>query len=155
AVALTWSPDGSRLLATTRRRVVLFGRSGQRLASRAMPAGTAVQNAQWAPRGSDVAIIRRSEAADRSEVLLLDGTRALGGRVLFTGPGRFGALAWAPGADRLLIGWPEADQWLFLRPRGGGRLTAVANIARQFTPGATSPAFPGGVQWCCSASPGP
>jgi hypothetical protein len=153
-VALTWSPDGSRLLVTTRGRVLLFGRSGQRLASRAMPAGSAVQNAQWAPRGSDVAIIRRSEEADRSEVLLLQGTRALGGRVLFTGPGRFGALAWAPEGDRLLIGWPAADQWLFLRPRGDGRLTAVANIARQFTPGATSPPFPGTVQWCC-ASPDP
>jgi len=150
-VALTWSPDGSRLLVTTRRRVVLFGRSGQRLASRAMPAGSAVQNAQWAPRGSDVAIIRRSEAANRSEVLLLEGTPELGGRVLFTGPGRFGALAWAPEGARLLIGWPEADQWLFLRPRGAGRLSAVANIARQFTPGATSPPFPSTVQWCCSA----
>jgi hypothetical protein len=137
--------------------VLLFGRSGRRLASRAMPAGSAVQNAQWAPRGTDVAIIRRSEAADRSEVLLLDATRGLSGRVLFTGPGRFGALAWAPSGDRLLIGWPEADQWLFLRPvrpRGDGRLSAVANIARQFTPGATSPPFPSTVQWCC-ASPDP
>jgi hypothetical protein len=155
-VALTWSPDGRRLLASTRGRVLLFGRTGQRLAARAMPAGSAVQSAQWAPRGSDVALIRRSEAADRSEVLLLDATRELGARVLFTGPGRFGALAWAPQGDRLLIGWPDADQWLFLRPirpvrpRGDGRLTAVANIAGQFTPGATSPPFPSTVQWCCS-----
>ena len=156
-VALTWSPDGRRLLATTRRRVVLFGRSGRPLAARAMPAGSAVQNAQWAPRGADVALVRRFAAADRSEVLLLGGTRELRERVLFTGPGRFGALAWAPDGARLLIGWPEADQWLFLRPvrtRGGGRLTAVANIARQFTPGATSPPFPSTVHWCCT-SPGP
>ncbi len=71
--------------------------------------------------------------------------------MLFTGPGRFGDLAWSPSGNRLLIGWPEADQWLFLRPHGAGRLTAVGNIARQFMPGAARPPFPRSVQWCCRA----
>jgi hypothetical protein len=75
--------------------------------------------------------------------------------VLFTGPGRFGDLAWSPAGDRLLIGWPEADQWLFLRTRGRGRVSAVANIARQFEPGATAPAFPRSVRWCCTPRDGP
>ena len=154
-VELSWSPDGRRLLAATRRSVTLFDGAGRRLVSEPMPAGSAVQDADWAPSGAEVALVRRSPAAGRSEVVLLDTARGLRGRVLFTGPGRFGALSWSPGGDRLLIGWPDADQWLFLRPvrpHGDGGLTAVANIARQFAPGATSPSAPRSVQWCCAAT---
>ncbi len=152
-VELTWSGDGQRLLAATRRQVTLFDSAGRPLVSRAMPAGLALQDAAWAPSGAQVAIVRRSLAAGRSEVLLLDAARGLRGRALFTGPGRFDALAWSPRGERLLIGWPDADQWLFLRPHGGGSPTAVANIARQFTPGATSPASPRSMRWCCPTAP--
>jgi hypothetical protein len=84
----------------------------------------------------------RSAPSGRHEVTLA------GKRVLFTAPGRLGGLAWSPDGTRLLVPWPEADQWLFLRP-GRGRLVAVANIGRQFAPGAALPAFPRSVQWCC------
>ena len=152
-IRLAWSADGQRLLAATRRQVTVFDGSGRPRGAQAMPAGFALQDAEWAPSGQEVAIVRRSPAAGRSEVLLLDAARGLRGRVLFTGPGRFGALAWSPRGERLLIGWPDADQWLFLRPHGRGALTAVANIARQFTPGATSPPSPGSVLWCCATTP--
>lgn len=152
---LSWSPDGRSLLAATPRELVVFDEGGRRMYSRPMPAGSVLQEAEWAPRGTDVAIVRRLATADRSEVLLLDAARGLRGRVLFTGPGRFGAPAWSPGGERLLIAWPDADQWLFLRPRGGGRLTAVGNIAQQFMPGAASRPFPGSVQWCCTTPAGP
>jgi hypothetical protein len=149
---LVWSPAGDRLLAVGRRRLVLFARGGRRLAARAVPAGFALRDAEWAPRGSRVAALRRRAADGRDEVVLFDAGHGLGARVLF-GPGRFGALAWSPGGERLLVGWPEADQWLFLRPRGPGRLSAVTNIARQFDPGATAPPFTGAVEWCCRAQP--
>jgi len=152
-VRLSWSPDGRALLAATRRELRVFDDAGRLMYARPMPAGSALQAVEWAPRGDKVAVVRHSAAAGRSEVLLLDAARGLRGRVLFTGPGRFNALAWSPGADRLLVGWPEADQWLFLRPirpRGGGRLAAVANIAGQFSPGAASPSAPRSVQWCCA-----
>ena len=151
-VALTWSPDGRRLLAAARGRIVLFGDAGRRLASRAMPAGAVVLDAEWSPARRARSRSRGARRPrGRSEVLLLDGARRLRGRTLFTGPGRFGDVAWSPAGDRLLIGWPEADQWLFLRPRGGGRLAAVGNIARQFMPGASRPPFPRSVRWCCGA----
>lgn len=150
---LTWSPSGRRLLAVTRRRLILFDDSGRRLVSRAIPAGSVVEDAEWAPGGPKVAVVRHSAAMGRSEVVLLNPARGLRERVLFTGPGRFGGVAWSPTGGRLLIPWPNADQWLFLRPRGSGPLTAVANIAGQFTPGTTSPVFPRTVQWCCSAPP--
>ncbi len=149
-VKLAWSPDGRSLLAATRRALVVFDRDGRRMYSRPASTGSVLQDAEWSPGGSHVAIVRRFAAAGRSEVLLLDPARGLLGSTLFGGPGRFAALAWSPGGERLLIGWQEPDQWLFLRPRGEGRVAAaVGNIARQFMPGATSPPFPRSVQWCC------
>ena len=141
---LAWSPGGRRLLAATERRLVLYSRSGRRLWSRALPAGLVATDVAWAPRGGRLAIVRRG--ARRSDVTLLDrGGRS---RNLFTGPGRFGAVAWSPTGRRLLVPWPEADQWLFLAA-GSGRTTAVANIARQFAGGPGRRAFAHTVEWCC------
>lgn len=147
--SLAWSPSGRRLLVVTSRRLVIFDAAGRRLRARAIPAGFAVTAAEWSPRGGEIAVVR--SAAGRSELVLAApaAERGLRERVLFTGPGRFGAPAWSPGAQRLLLPWPDADQWLFLRPHGGARLTAVANIADQFGPGRLRPAFPRDVQWCC------
>jgi len=153
-VKLAWSADGRTLLAATRRSIAVFDAAGRLLYSRPMPAASVLEDAEPAPRGSQVAVVRRFAAAGRSEVLLLDGSRGLRERELFTGPGRFGSVAWSPAGGRLLIGWQEPDQWLFLRPirpRGGDSVaSAVANIARQFMPGAARPAFPRSVQWCCA-----
>jgi hypothetical protein len=103
----------------------------------------------WSPDGRHVALVRRDEATGRSQVLLVDPAHALRATVLFAGPGRFGTPAWSPDGHRLLVPWPAADQWLYLRP-GGARLTAVAGIAEQFTPGRSGPAFADVVSWCCS-----
>ena len=97
--------------------------------------------AAWSPRGRRDRGRARA-APGRSELVLADAARGLGERVLFTGPGRFGAPAWSPDASRLLLPWPDADQWLFLRPAGAGRLAAVANIADQFGPGPPAPRVP-------------
>ena len=131
---LAWSPDGARLLVATGRRLVLLGRSGRRLAQRRL----ASDDVAWAPRGGRVAIVRGGE------VVVADPAGRGRPRVLFTGPGRFGPVAWSPSGRRLLVPWPEADQWLFLDARRGDRTTAVANIARQFG------RFPERVEWCCA-----
>ncbi len=147
--ALAWSPAGRRLLVVTGSRLMLFDRGGALLVSRAIPRGFVVTAAEWSPRGGEVALVRYSAPLDRAELTLADATRGLAERVLFAGPGSFGAPAWSPDAGRLLLPWRDADQWLFLRPHGGARLTAVANIADQFGPGRLRPAFPRAVQWCC------
>ncbi len=147
--ALAWSPGGRRLLVVTGHRLLLFDGRGDVVASRAIPSGFVVTAAEWSPRGGELAIVRYSAPADRGELVLADATRGLRERALFTGPGRFGAPAWSPGAGRLLLPWRDADQWLFLRPHDRARLTAVANIADQFGPGRLRPAFPRAVQWCC------
>jgi hypothetical protein len=144
---LAWSPVGRRLLVVTGRRLVLFDRTGRRLLSRAIPAGFAVTAAAWSPRGRELAVVRRG--ASGSLLMLADAARGLSERTLFSGPGQFGSPAWSPDARRLLLPWPDADQWLFLRPHGAPIVTAVGHIARQFGPGRLRPAFPRGVQWCC------
>jgi dipeptidyl aminopeptidase/acylaminoacyl peptidase len=145
--ALAWSPAGRRLLVVTGRRLILFDGTGRRLLSRAIPAGFTVTAAAWSPRGREIALVRRG--ANGSLLMLADAARGLSERTLFSGPGRFGTPAWSPDAARLLLPWPDADQWLFLRPHGGPRVTAVGHIAAQFGPGRLRPAFPRGVQWCC------
>jgi hypothetical protein len=147
--ALAWSSDAKRLLVVTSRRLVLLGAGGRLLLSRPIAAGYAVTGAQWRPRGTQIAIVRHDSSGRRSDLVLAEADRGLRERVLFTGPGRFGAPAWSPGAARLLLPWPDADQWLFLRPGSRDRLTAVANIAAQFAPGSTRTSFPRSVQWCC------
>ena len=147
--SLAWSPGGRRLLVVTGRRLVVFDRAGKRIASRAIPSTFVVDAAAWSPRGGGLALVRYSAPADRSELVLADATRRPGERVLFAGPGRFGALAWSPDGTRLLLPWRDADQWLFLRLDKRARLTAVANIADQFGAGRARPPFPRAVQWCC------
>lgn len=147
---LAWAPDGRRLVAVVggrlyqldpqRRSFTTASKTATALAS------TGVEHVAWSPHGRrTLALIRTGRGGD--EVVVVRRWRE---RVLFTAPGRLDGLAWSPDGTRLLVSWPEADQWLFLRPHGG-RLVAVANIARQFSPGATRPPFPGAVQWCCAA----
>jgi dipeptidyl aminopeptidase/acylaminoacyl peptidase len=148
--ALAWSPGGRRLLVATPRALVLLDARGRRMASRPVPSGVLVEAPAFAPDGRRVAVVRRDLAAGGSEVQLLEPSRGLRSTVLFSGPGRFGTPAWSPDGRRLLVPWPAADQWLYLRPRDGGRVTAVAEIAAQFSPGAAGPRFAYAVAWCCA-----
>ncbi len=149
---LLWSASGDRLLVLEPRRVKLYDARGRFVAARNVPAGFEAEHAVWAPRGGRLALVRTSRATRRSEVAVLDAGRGLRERLLPAGPGRFGAPAWSPDGRWLLLPWPEADQWLFLRPEGARRVSAVANIARQFGPGAGRAAFPRTVTWCCPSS---
>jgi dipeptidyl aminopeptidase/acylaminoacyl peptidase len=131
--ALAWSPDGRRLVAASPRRLLLVRWRGRQLAVRRVPGGRVADDVAWSPRGR-LTVVRRD--ARGSEVVV-------GGRVLFSGPGRFGRVAWSPTGRRLLVPWPDADQWVFL---GGAHAAAVGNIAHQF--GAR--AFPDTVEWSVS-----
>jgi hypothetical protein len=111
--------------------------------------GNTTQSAT-SPRTGEIALIRTAPNArsGRSELVLLDRD-GIGERRLFSGPGRFADVEWSPDGEWLLLSWPEADQWLFIRPRDE-KLRAVSNISRQFAPGESGDAaFPRISGWCC------
>ena len=148
--SLAWSPGGRRLLVVTGRRLVSSTARGKRARVARDPVDVRRRRRRVVAarrRARDRALL--GAAAIAASSCSPTPTAASRERVLFAGPGRFGALAWSPDGSRLLLPWRDADQWLFLRPDGGARLTAVANIADQFGPGRARPPFPRAVQWCC------
>ena len=84
-------------------------------------------DAAFQPHSHHLALSLRT--AIGSEVRVVDLDRPGHGRLLFAGPGAFGSIVWSPDGRWLLVGWPTADQWLFLH---GSRVHAVANIREQF-----------------------
>jgi WD40-like Beta Propeller Repeat len=141
------SPDELRLQRM--RLSKLEGRSefGRRTALK-IPAGAAVVDAALAPRRSVVAAVLsfRGKSANHSSVVVFgpDGSP----RRLLTIPGSLGEVAWSPDDKRLLVAWPDADQWLFL-PIGRGEPRAIAHISTVFAPGEHGAAFPRVEGWCC------
>jgi hypothetical protein len=67
----------------------------------------------------------------------------LGGRVLFRGTGVFDQVVRSPNGRWLLVTWPTADQWIFIRiqPR---KIVGVSRISAQFG------GFPRVGGWCCA-----
>ena len=143
-IELAWSPDSRRLVVATTGGWRLFSASGLVLARRSE---FGLADVAWAPRGRRIALV--SSSSDGSSVLLADPAGHGRIRELFSGPGRFGRLAFSPDGRRLLVPWLDADQWLFVSPSRGGHVGAVANIGRQFARGGRGGAFPDSVEWCC------
>jgi WD40-like Beta Propeller Repeat len=148
ATELAWSPDGRRLLVAAPRGWQVLGADGLVLARGSASRAYAIDDVAWAPGGNRIAIVRHDGAT--GEVVLADPVGRAADRVLFSGPGRFGRVAFSPDGRRLLVPWPDADQWLFLSVARGGHVGAVANIARQFARGPRRGPFPDAVEWCCS-----
>jgi hypothetical protein len=157
-VDLEWGDRGATLLEASRGAIRLRPVAIEKLATRIaigagrrlpLPAGAVVRDAALSPRGGTVAALVSlpSSRGERSAVFLFD-PRSGRSRRLLSVPGRLSELAFSPGGGRLLIAWPEADQWLFL-PTGRGAGRAVAEVAAAFAPGGSQLAFPQVEGWCC------
>jgi hypothetical protein len=127
---IEWSSNGRRLLTVTHEGVVILRSDGSR--ARVMR----VRDAAFRPGTTQLAVVRSRNGG--SEV-------AVGGRVVFRGNGVLRGLTWSPDGRWLLVGWPTAEQWVFLRA-DGGRIRAVANVSEQFRSGS----FPRIEGWIAS-----
>jgi Tol biopolymer transport system component len=134
---LAWTADGRRLVVVDDAAIRVYTPQARLL--RVLPLGGGTVTV--APDSERLVVVRRVSSA-RSEVRLVDLARG-GSRLLFSGAGSFGEAAWSPDGRWLLVAWPAADQWLFLRADGHGRVRPVANIDRSF---GASPSIAG---WCC------
>jgi hypothetical protein len=83
------------------------------------------------PDGRSLAALR--PAGRRTEVVM---RRESGrSRVLFSARGPLTGPTWSPDGRWLLVGWPAADQWLFISAERPDRVVAFDRISEQFDPG--------------------
>ena len=164
---IAWSADGALLLAISPQSLQLRSVATAKLANRMtlgdahrlpLPSGATIRAAAFAPRGDTLAVLLerpgRGAEPPHSTLALIDPLRGAF-RPLYSASGRLAELAWSPDGSRLLVGWPEADQWLFIPISGRRRVQAIAPISREFAPGSTRPAaFPRIDGWCCNAQVG-
>ena len=153
---LAWSLDGRLLLALAPTALRLYDSGGRPLSTLDMSPGTFADSAAFRPASDGFALATHTLKRDRSRLAVVRlGKKSTVERVLLSGVGCFGDLAWSPDGRWLLATWPSANQWVFIRDgerrRGGiDKLLAVANIAQQFAPGSIErPRFPGLGGWCC------
>lgn len=153
--SLVWSEDGERLLVLAERSLRVLDSSGRKLWSIGLPVGPS--GVVFNRESHSFVMVRYSPATGRSDLVLLSAEPDPGeARFLYSAPGSFGTLALSPNGRWLLVGWVDANQWLFLRLRAA-KVQAISNIAEQFgvrTEGRPiTRAFPSSLSWCCPASP--
>jgi hypothetical protein len=142
---LEWSTDGRYLAVVSPKQIVVIDRRGRVHRTISM-LGAELRQAAFKPRTHDVAVVVR--AAGRSEVRIVDIDRPGHARLLFAGPGTFGDVEWSPSGDWLLVNWPDANQWVFIK---GKQVRAVANIRQQFARAdGLGPMLELSGRWCCS-----
>jgi dipeptidyl aminopeptidase/acylaminoacyl peptidase len=149
--ALSWSADGSQLAVAGRTGVtILDGRNGSIRRVIRMPAGARVRSVSFAHRGGKLAVVTRSPGGRARAFLVSAAAKHGRPRELFAGAGRFEQPQWSPDDRWVLLGWPAADQWLFLRAARVSSIRAVGAIAKQFSSDPRHTSFPRLSGWCCS-----
>jgi WD40-like Beta Propeller Repeat len=134
---LSWTP-GRRLVAVGPNGLATFTRQGVGLRAFTLAAGV-VTAAATSPDGRQLAFTTTSKGRSTVNVAATATGSAL--RV-FTGNGRIDGVTWSPDGRWLLVDWPSADQWLFIR-LPAKKLVAVSNISATYGHGAAL------GTWCC------
>ena len=151
---LVWSADGERLLVLGERSLRVLDAEGRKLFSIGLAIGPS--GVAFVRKSHRFVMIRYSPASGLSNLVLLQAEADSGEeRLLHSASGTLGTLAVSPNGRWLLVGWVNADQWLFLR-LSAAKVQAVSNIVVQFGGAPTGPlssTFPRSVSWCCPASP--
>ena len=146
---LAWSANGTRLLALSHATALLYAADGRPLATRRAPGGGTITAGALSPDGRQLAIVSAG-ASGAVTVYSHTARRTLARRVL--AGVKLGQVAWSPNGQWLLISWPAADQWVFVRVSGQPHIAAVSRISQQFsTTLIPSTRFPRLEGWCCEA----
>ena len=108
--------------------------------------GAELRQATFKPWTHELAVVVR--AAGRSEVRIVDVDHPGHARLLFAGTGHVRRRRVVAGRRWLLVNWPEANQWVFIK---GKQVRAVANIRQQFARAdGLGPLLELSGRWCCS-----
>jgi hypothetical protein len=164
---LWWTADGRGLVAVSASEIRVHGGRGRLLRRIPLRAGMRATGSALDPAGRRLAVAAEETARRASEVLVYR-VDSRGGRSdrfappdrLYAGSGSIEGLTLSIDGRVLVLGLPEADQWLLLRPRARGQLREVSGIRRKFAGGsraaarATAP-FPRPAGWCYAEPPGP
>ncbi len=96
------------------------------------------------PNGSRIAVLEHVGASDRLFVTEPGGDA----KQLFFARSRLTGPTWSPDGRWVLVGWPAADQWLFIEVDRRRPPVAFDRISEQFDPGGDGPApFPNVSGW--------
>jgi len=131
-----WRPGPRRVLAySDGRSAIVYDADSGSVIKRIAPAPTELA---WSRDGR---LLRREEPGVRMRNGQSEAVAD--GRVVFRGTGSFGQAQWSPDRRWLLVTWPTADQWVFVRTKGRRRIVGVSRISAQF--GRASRV----AGWCC------
>lgn len=132
-----WRPGPRRVLAySDGRSAIVYDAGSGSVIKRIAPAPTELA---WSRDGR---LLRRDEPGVRMRNGQSEAVAD--GRVVFRGTGSFGQAEWSPDRRWLLVTWPTADQWVFVRTEGRRRIVGVSRISAQF--GEASRV----AGWCCA-----
>jgi hypothetical protein len=92
------------------------------------------------PDGTEIAAIRETRSGYQ-----LTLHRAGSTEILFRARGALTGPTWSPDGRWLLVGWPAADQWLFIDTLHPRRVIAFDRISEQFGGGAQFPSVAGWI----------
>jgi WD40-like Beta Propeller Repeat len=159
---LWWTADGRRLVAVSAGEVRVHGARGRLLRRIALRSGVRATGSALDAAGRRLAMAVEETGRRASEVLVyrLDGRGRSAPDRLYAGPGSIEGLTWSIDGRVLVVGLPEADQWLLVRPRAREQLREVSGIRSKFAGGSRAAArvtapFPRPAGWCYAEPPEP
>jgi dipeptidyl aminopeptidase/acylaminoacyl peptidase len=143
---LEWSGGDPLLLVQGRRSLTVIGPGGRvRYRLLGGPAAAPIVAARFSPSGRSLAFVQRRAGRSYLWVVPRLAPDASAARRVFSGVGSFSDLEWSPDGRWLLVGWRDADQWVFIRSARVRKIEAVSQIRSQFD----SMRFPRISGWCC------
>ena len=138
-IGLEWSSDGRRLVARRRHaRDDLAVYTARGALYTGFRTDGVITSAATRPRTHARAVAVLANGQSRLFVPDVRGSA-------LSGPGALEGLTWSPAGRWLLVAWPSADQWVFVRV-DGKRIRAVSNVSEQFRSGS----FPRIEGWLAS-----